>query len=119
MIAEGEEGGFVLLVEYMKSCAVACPEKKTPMNVTKKAYIVISPKDTNRQPYQKPRAMNKYSIDCVNAKQTMMLISGRSDPATAWSNSPVYFWRTDSSIARDETVRMALIASEAMAALRE
>lgn len=63
--------------------------------------------------------MNQYSIDCVNAKQTMTHVRGLTVPATARSSSAVYRSRTRSSIARDETVRIAVMASLAIDALVE
>src|SRR5690606_6715114 len=67
--------------------------------------------------YQKPRAMNQYSIACVSANHSITRHSCPVDPVIAWSSSAVYFCRTDSSIASDDTVRIAFTASDAMDAL--
>src|SRR5262245_33323030 len=63
--------------------------------------------------------MNQYSIDWVTAKQICMIARGLTDPEMARSNSAVYLSRTDSSIASEDTVRMAVTASEAIEAALE
>lgn len=63
--------------------------------------------------------MNQYSMDWVNAKQTITPAKGLTVPVTAWSSSAVYRSSTRSSIASDETVRMAVMASDAIDALFE
>jgi len=100
----------------------------------KKLLRLVSPKEMRRQPYlyitsvcvqhtlrmntnQKPRARKKYSIDCVNAKNGIITSIDRVDLSRASCSSCVYFSSTDVSIVKDETVRIAVTASEAKDAL--
>jgi hypothetical protein len=61
--------------------------------------------------------MKRYSVDCVRANHTMTPRSGLNAPETAWSSSAVYLSRMEHSIAREDTVRMAVTDSEAIAEL--